>query len=443
MKLFVPPLEISLDQGFTRETDLFGRGKFGETLFEVVSGADESFVLALDAPWGEGKTVFARMWAGYVKKQGGTAIYFDAFANDYLSDPFVALATQVYELLEKEDAEDAKKFVDLAKKAGRIVTRIGIKALTGVALDGTVIEDAGVADDISEEGAEAIDKILERRITGAQEDRATIDAFRSFLENYAEEGGSEFPLIFIIDELDRCRPDYALEILENIKHLFNVPSVIFVLVVNRSQLEESIRSKYGSGVDATKYLQKYVSIWANLPASRGVSRSQRADYVRRCLEAMRGDDSGSINLINNYSSTITELVEHFDSSLREIERCLTNFAIIVNATKSDIAPDYASIAVIVSVLKVTRPHLYSKMRVSKASYEEVLAETDFSKLNDAGWEHRPEGSYLRFILKLYLSEVEERKKMLEETSEYFREDFGRAEDVIPIVCGWLDAFSRR
>jgi len=241
-------MEVDLDEGFTSEKDIFQRKKFGEALFSVVSAAEEPFVLAIDAPWGEGKTVFARMWTGLIKQKGGSAVYLDAFDSDYLADPFVALASKVYELLENETPDRKKGFIELAKKTGRIATRIGVKALTGVALDGTALEEAGVADEISDEGALAIDRVLERRIIGAAEDRTTLTAFQQFLQCYAKESDSEFPLVFIVGELDRCRPDYALELLETIKHLFSVPNVVFVLVVNRSQLEESIRTKYGSDI---------------------------------------------------------------------------------------------------------------------------------------------------------------------------------------------------
>jgi predicted KAP-like P-loop ATPase len=64
--------------------------------------------------------------------------------------------------------------------------------------------------------------------------------------------------VFVIDELDRCRPPFAPEVLENIKHLFSVPNIVFILSMNRSQIEESIRCEYGTQVHASKYLQKFV-----------------------------------------------------------------------------------------------------------------------------------------------------------------------------------------
>ena len=53
-------------------------------------------------------------------------------------------------------------------------------------------------------------------------------------------------LVFLIDELDRCRPTYAVETIEKIKHLFSVPGIIWVLVMNKEQIESSIQKVYGT-----------------------------------------------------------------------------------------------------------------------------------------------------------------------------------------------------
>ncbi|WP_292455784.1 P-loop NTPase fold protein [Methylibium sp.] len=57
-------------------------------------------------------------------------------------------------------------------------------------------------------------------------------------------------LIVFIDELDRCRPTFAIELLERIKHLFDVPNIVFVLSIDKSQVEVSTSSVYGVGINA-------------------------------------------------------------------------------------------------------------------------------------------------------------------------------------------------
>ncbi|MDX7018825.1 P-loop NTPase fold protein, partial [Klebsiella aerogenes] len=69
---------------------------------------------------------------------------------------------------------------------------------------------------------------------------------------------------FIIDELDRARPDFSLNLLELIKHIFNVDGFYFLLVMNKQQFEESIKIRYGN-INSSLYLNKFIDYWFTLP----------------------------------------------------------------------------------------------------------------------------------------------------------------------------------
>ncbi len=68
MKLIVPPIDISEDDGFSNGVDIFNRKPFGETLLNLIQNTGDELVLALDAPWGDGKSTFIRMWQGLLKE---------------------------------------------------------------------------------------------------------------------------------------------------------------------------------------------------------------------------------------------------------------------------------------------------------------------------------------------------------------------------------------
>ena len=73
------------------------------------------------------------------------------------------------------------------------------------------------------------------------------------------------PLVFIIDELDRCRPTFAIELLERVKHIFDVPNIVFVFGINRDELVKSLESVYGD-IDAGTYLRRFFDMEFVLPA---------------------------------------------------------------------------------------------------------------------------------------------------------------------------------
>ena len=108
MKLTIPPIEIDEKEGFNPDKDIFLRKEFGERLVNLIAQSKGELVLAIDAQWGEGKSTFIKMWKGYILHQREPkirSIYFDAFANDYQKDPFLALAAEIYELFEDEQGE--------------------------------------------------------------------------------------------------------------------------------------------------------------------------------------------------------------------------------------------------------------------------------------------------------------------------------------------------
>ncbi|EJL6905740.1 hypothetical protein NMT21_003942, partial [Vibrio cholerae] len=274
MKIVVPELEISDDCGFSTELDIFDRAGFGERLANLVENSGGNPVIALDSGWGEGKSTFIKMWRGYLKNHrepAMTSIYFDAFENDYQKDPFLTLASEIYQLISSEDKEKQKDFRDKATKAVKSLARgalkVTIKAATAGVVDGSFIDSA--ESEISSLVADQVDELVKERFQHAEKDKLALKAFKDHLSNFVAEINGGEPIIFIIDELDRCRPDFALNLLEQVKHLFSVKGITFLLVTNRSQLEESIKSQYGQGIDPVNYLHKFINVWLSMPRSSG------------------------------------------------------------------------------------------------------------------------------------------------------------------------------
>ena len=96
-------------------------------------------------------------------------------------------------------------------------------------------------------------------MTPYEEYRSALEGFRECLETFSPEEGNGKPLVVFIDELDRCRPDFAVNFLERVKHVFDVPSLVFVMAVNRKELASVVKSFYGCG-DGEKYLEKFFDL---------------------------------------------------------------------------------------------------------------------------------------------------------------------------------------
>ena len=110
------------------------------------------------------------------------------------------------------------------------------------------------------------------------EAKQAITEFRQTLGDVADalsEDHNGRPLVVVVDELDRCRPSYAIELLETAKHPFAVDRVVFVLAVNRAQLAESVRALYGAGFNSEGYLRRFFDLDFRLPEPNREALSTR------------------------------------------------------------------------------------------------------------------------------------------------------------------------
>ena len=88
-------------------------------------------------------------------------------------------------------------------------------------------------------------------------------------------------LVVVIDELDRCRPDYALELIESVRHLFAVEGVVVLLAINREELCHSVQNIYGSDFDSDRYLRRFVDVASHAPTTYtgAISRTSPRDLL--------------------------------------------------------------------------------------------------------------------------------------------------------------------
>jgi len=438
MKILVPALKISETDGFLPDLDIFKRKAYGESLLNLIGNTEDELVIALDAPWGEGKTTFIKMWRGLLKDEGIANIYFDAFENDYQQDPLLSISSQLYELIDKKDKNKKDEFKSKAlsalKVVGRASLKVGIKALTAGILDETILKDTDNVEDASDEMSDLIDNFILKQLTNAEENRKSLATFKEYLSTLSEEMGHGKNLVFIIDELDRCKPRFALSILEIIKHLFSVPHLTFVLVMNRKQIEESVRCEYGNGVEAEKYLQKFVSVWATLPKSTDQYSIPAEIYLRNCLERMNFETNTPSN---KYAVAIfEELAVYYELSLRDIEKSLTSFAVIYNALNSDnLKIHYLTILIFLSIIKVIKPEVYAQLSRKKLDYDQLLKSANLDGLKNT-YEDKSQEHELKLLLQFNLSSEEDATEMAQKFQfKNFRDHRG----IVDYVCKCMDS----
>lgn len=263
-----PELEIPSEDPF--RNDVLSRDELEPPLTEFVTQASGPLVLALDGAWGSGKTTFLKMWQVKLEEKGHICLYINAWETDFCKEPLIAVVGELSSKIEKFEAEkQGIEFQDQMKKAQQVALSIvkrSIPALIKLATSGIL----DLKDFPEKVVADLASDIVEDRIKDYENGKSEIEEFRKSLRNLTFEisrlsSDTTSKLIIIIDELDRCRPSYAVELLERIKHLFDVPGIVFVIGINRLQLSHSIRAIYGSGFDANEYLRRFIDLDYRLP----------------------------------------------------------------------------------------------------------------------------------------------------------------------------------
>ena len=318
MKLYPPDEKIELYTDGFAEEDPLQRKPMGQALTDLLSKIEDPLVVALNGSWGSGKTYFLKRWVGQDYGVAMTRVYFDAFEHDYLGNPLQALIGSLIERGSSNDQKLAKvKEVSwkMLKSGGRIAAAVGTSGISEVV--GPIV------------GTLAAQTMTEAQETAAsfwkkEADKKTLlKEFKTALAELVRKD-TKTPVVFVIDELDRCRPDYALEVLEIIKHVFDVPHVHFVLGVNLKSLQSSVHAAYGAELDAEQYLRKFIDVKLQLPRQVGTHRDHLAttEYLKTLINEME--------FPAHLSDDLTEVVKVVDDthplSLRDIRQIMSAIA---------------------------------------------------------------------------------------------------------------------
>ncbi|MBS7564651.1 hypothetical protein KHS38_09550 [Mucilaginibacter sp. Bleaf8] len=188
------------------------------------------------------------------------ALYFNAWENDFDNSPLTAIMGELKSLNPKDDDNSFRSLIQKGALISKNLVPLVIKTIVEKYID--VKEVSDIINNVTESAAE----IFKDEIDEYAKKKQGLKDFRRALESFIRNNGEGKPIIFIVDELDRCRPSYAVEVLEQVKHFFNVPNIIFILSIDKVQLSNSIKGFYGSEqFDSTEYLKRFIDLEFRMP----------------------------------------------------------------------------------------------------------------------------------------------------------------------------------
>ena len=219
--------------------------------------------IAIDAGWGQGKSVFMDLWAAHLLQQAVTVVQFNAWRHS-TSHPIYAITAGILNVLQDQPTEPGAKAY---RRLRRFLKDNRYKIQTGI----TAFEMLPQGSLITGPLKAVIDCVTQNKIVTFPDD------FRRTLSELAEQQINP-PLVILVDELDRCSPGYAVKMLQTLEHIFLTPNIVFAVAINRDQLAHSMRRFYGDHFDADNYLERFFDNVYQLPSTL------RPQFIERSLE---------------------------------------------------------------------------------------------------------------------------------------------------------------
>ena len=369
MTVRIRPRDFIIQEKEAFDNDLLSRKKEIKILSNMFASLESPCVLAVDAPWGYGKTTFLRLWSWYLQSQGSHVIELNAWENDFTGSPFVALLTelnkQINDKITNENRvnyEKSSSFLKNLLTCGEKIEEISIN-----------FHFPGVAIGAKFGPSKNMSKNYEEYLTLQQRFRKDLAELSKALRNFPRNSSSntnQYPLIIMIDELDRCRLDYAVQLLEVAKHFFSVDHVIFVLAISSSQLIHSIKAIYGQDFDAQEYLRRFFDIDFKLPyqsRERFIDKLLEKENIEKYFDSKKDSEINRIGLdIMRIKNILKSFFDASDLSLRQISHSIHRLAFIF-ASLHDNREPFIVTTIVALIFQTFESELYYDFYQGKVS----------------------------------------------------------------------------
>ncbi len=366
-----------------KERDDFNRKSIAENTIKLLNSSIDVSPLIIDGGWGTGKTEFCHKLINLMKEDDKHhLIYVDAFQADHADEPLLTVLAEVVKVL--PDDEIKKSFMQKALPA----VRFGVKALAKAGTSFVLRQDAAdIVDDFDKEIQKAADKAIDASVELMLKDHVQASKNLSALQDALKDIAKDKPIILFIDELDRCRPDFAVSMLEIIKHTFDVKGVQFVLITNTQQLKASINHCYGVSVDAQRYLDKFVKFTFSLPILHkknghdkviaSLTHYQKLIRASNILKDKQLDSDTSLNLIQR-------IIEVNNLSLREIETLVRHLGIYQELSNGKLNSNEISLYKMFRIMSIAiysiKPELSNSLTKKRIDIEQLCHFFDEKRL---------------------------------------------------------------
>lgn len=288
--------------------------------FYKKNSSSKSFIMAINSEWGSGKTTFVNEFIdNYKDSDNYIIIKYDAWSNDFWDNAFEPL---IYNLLNDEyfkmiqlENNIKDKLISSIKS---LTLGIGKFYLGKIVGKENVNEISQFVQNVSLTVKDLLVSELEPVFDRYSEFKKNLEVFKQIMGDLQKQLDKK--IVIIIDELDRCKPDFAIKTLEFVKHIFDIENYVYIFSIDKEQLSESIKVIYGIGINAEGYLNRFFDYTSLLPVPN------INDFIDQKLKECGYNDVYKVQVITLLTSknrTFREL-EYFFVALKVVSKHHSN-----------------------------------------------------------------------------------------------------------------------
>lgn len=358
--------------------DCYGLESFADKLtayLQIESKfVDESFVLSLNSEFGSGKSTFFEMWINKLESTSKIfkVLYINAWETDFQGDSLLAIVSSLLSIV--QPGKEAEPIMETAGKLCKFALSIGndvVQKFSGI----DFIKAGQYAEpDVSKDR----EKLGHACFQLFQQRQQLFEDLRRMLYELVQK--SEQPILIIIDELDRCRPNHAVEYLETIKHFFDIHGLIFVIGVDKSQLSSSAKALFGHDLVFDEYYRKFVQRDVSLPVK---SKPMTENFCRKLVEEYFSSEAfkrkgryAFAQHDNQNTEILIELFIAFSMTARQIHeffRILAHLFSVAKKSDSQLRKDWQVGAFFMTILSIKNRVLFDKIGNRSISLSEFTS----------------------------------------------------------------------
>lgn len=356
---WVPDIKINASNPF--QNDKLHRKVDIKTLTKIVNAFKGGAVISVNGVWGSGKSIFLKLWKQFLTNKHYPVIYYNAWEDDISEEPLFSMIKNLKSIANTEDGSLDK----LVEKAGKFLAGAlfgAVKSVTG--FWGKVLGDS------INGGIEQIEKDCIDSLNSKDSTSSLLSDFKEALSDFVTDvasKGYKIPVVYFVDELDRCNPTFAVKVLERIKHLFEVDNVVFVLALDKEQFCHSINGYFGSeSFNSEEYLKRFIDIEYTLQPTMS------DDYCLRIFKHFHLDKTMNKKSVNRFVSFTNTCCDAFGLSCRQIEKAYSLYTVAIYCIGNKRYDFNLDLLFYLAAIKIRKPDLFYRIEKRNINEQELI-----------------------------------------------------------------------